>query len=68
MLPMMEKGGVYSDSCCDTSCCSESGQDCCSEELELTKVATPDVKLSKNLQEFFKCSPKEFAKTLIYKG
>ncbi|MCX7841770.1 MAG: proline--tRNA ligase [Clostridia bacterium] len=37
-------------------------------ELPLEKVATPDVKTIEDLTEFFKCSPKEFAKTLIYQA
>lgn len=35
---------------------------------ELEKVATPDVKTIEELTGFFGCSPKLFAKTLIYKA
>jgi prolyl-tRNA synthetase len=63
-----EKAECVSESCCDASCCSKSDEECCSEDLELEKVATPDARTIEELTEFFKCSPKEFAKTLIYKA
>ena len=40
----------------------------CTEDLPLEKVATPNARTIEELTEFFKCSPKEFAKTLIYKA
>ncbi|MCX7710029.1 MAG: proline--tRNA ligase [Clostridia bacterium] len=42
--------------------------DCCSAEMPVEKVATPDVRTIEELMNFFKCSSKEFAKTLIYKA
>jgi prolyl-tRNA synthetase len=37
-------------------------------ELTVEKVATPDVRTIEELMSFFNCSPKEFAKTLVYKA
>lgn len=36
--------------------------------LPLEKVVTPNVRTIEELADFFACSPKEFAKTLIYKA
>ncbi len=39
------------------------------KEIKLIeKVATPDVRTIDELMDFFKCSPKRFAKTIIYKA
>jgi prolyl-tRNA synthetase len=57
-----EKAECVPDVCCE---CSQA--DCC-EELPLEKVSTPDVRTIEELMEFFNCSSKEFAKTLIYKA
>ncbi|MGI6778596.1 MAG: proline--tRNA ligase [Acetivibrionales bacterium] len=46
--------------------CNESCQPC-DRELEMEKVETPDVRTIQELMDFFQCSPKQFAKTLIYK-
>jgi len=43
------------------------GEEKC-EELNLEKVATPDARTIDELMNFFGCSAKEFAKTLIYKA
>ncbi|MDQ2087513.1 proline--tRNA ligase [Herbivorax sp. ANBcel31] len=53
--------------CGRESCCNESKEEC-SNKNELEKVETPDVRTIEELMEFFKCSSKEFAKTLIYKA
>jgi prolyl-tRNA synthetase len=36
--------------------------------MEMEKVATPDARTIEELMSFFNCSPKKFAKTLIYKA
>ncbi|WP_265446579.1 proline--tRNA ligase [Acetivibrio straminisolvens] len=55
-----EKAECIPEKCCDD-------KDCC-EELGLEKVATPNARTIEELMEFFGCSAKEFAKTLIYKA
>lgn len=55
-----EKAECIPQKCCD-------GKDCC-EELKMEKVATPNARTIEELMEFFGCSAKEFAKTLIYKA
>jgi len=52
---------------CVPDLCCEGAAGCC-DELAMEKVATPDVRTIEELMKFFKCSPKEFAKTLIYKA
>lgn len=62
-----EKAECISDNCSD--CCSNNSENCCSnEKLELEKVETPNARTIEELMEFFKCSSKEFAKTLIYRA
>ena len=51
--------------CIPQKCCE--GENCC-EELGLEKVATPDARTIDELMNFFGCSAREFAKTLIYKA
>jgi len=53
--------------CVPDVCCEDSQADCC-ELLPLEKVSTPDVRTIEELMKFFNCSPKGFAKTLIYKA
>jgi len=55
-----EKAECVPEKCCDD-------KECCGE-LGLEKVATPDVRTIEELMQFFGCSAKEFAKTLIYKA
>jgi prolyl-tRNA synthetase len=38
------------------------------EMKPIEKIATPEVKTIEELMEFFKCSPKMFAKTVLYKA
>jgi len=47
--------------------CEEDGHSSVNE-LDIEKVATPDVRTIDDLKAFFKCSDKIFAKTLIYKA
>lgn len=37
-------------------------------ELPVEKAATPDIRTIEELMKFFNCSPKEFAKTLVYRA
>lgn len=57
----VEKAVCVPEESCDASCTS------CTQ-LPMEKVATPDVRTIEELMKFFECSPKEFAKTLIYKA
>lgn len=61
-----EKAECVPDVCCENGC----SDGCCSDitELQIEKVATPDVKTIEELMGFFNCSPGEFVKTLIYKA
>jgi prolyl-tRNA synthetase len=54
--------GNYSENLCE-SCSND-----CDELLPVEKKATPDARTIEDLVEFFDCTPKEFAKTLIYKA
>lgn len=58
----VEKAVCVPEESCDASCTS------CTQEMPMEKVATPDVRTIEELMKFFECSPKEFAKTLIYKA
>ena len=53
--------------CVPEMCCPGEEQRCC-DELPLEKVATPDARTIEELMKFFNCSPKEFAKTLIFQA
>ena len=57
-----EKAECIPDIHCDTSCASSF------KELPAERVATPGVRTIEELMKFFNCSPKEFAKTLVYKA
>jgi prolyl-tRNA synthetase len=52
--------------CTSDNCTCEENE--CSTLLQMEKVATPDVRTIDDLTKFFNCSPREFAKTLIYKA
>ncbi|HHV97297.1 MAG TPA: proline--tRNA ligase [Clostridiaceae bacterium] len=52
----------------DIADCRQDGYNRCCEELPVQKKATPGVRTIEELVKFFGCSPKEFAKTLIYKA
>ena len=60
----------YNDNeeCCSNDSCNDNEECCSNEKLELEKVETPNARTIEELMEFFKCSSKEFAKTLIYKA
>jgi prolyl-tRNA synthetase len=53
---------------CIPDVCYENCREGCCEELPIEKVTTPDARTIEDLMKFFNCSPKEFAKTLIYKA
>jgi prolyl-tRNA synthetase len=57
-----EKAESIPEACCEEGCCS------CDTELEMEMVPTPDVKTIDDLVSFFSCSPKIFAKTILYKA
>ena len=57
-----EKAECIPEACCE-SC---KGGSC--EQLPINKKETPDVRTIDELVKFFDCSPKEFAKTLIYRA
>lgn len=69
-----EKAECIPEPCCDydyDSCCKEDDNNkgsSRSESLPVEKVATPDVRTIEELMDFFNCSPKQFAKTLIYRA
>ncbi|HOJ12262.1 MAG TPA: proline--tRNA ligase, partial [Clostridiales bacterium] len=53
--------------CVPEACCESCSGMCCGQ-LPVEKVPTPDVRTIEELMKFFNCSPKEFAKTLIYRA
>jgi len=59
-----EKAECIPEDCCEDD---NSNSSLC-EQLPVEKKETPDVRTIEELVKFFDCSPKEFAKTLIYKA